>query len=104
MKSEYRPCIVTIHGGKKVTGRTKGHTECVDIPDETHKALFHCWSERFWTIGESPMVGGYAAGQMSQTVAIVEYEDGTIHEHYASEIRFADGKVKEYRFEENENC
>lgn len=96
MKPEYRPCIVTVRGGRKITGRTLKHTEYTEVPDETHNALFQCWSERFWTVGESPMVGGCAAGQMSQTVAIVEYEDGTIHEHYPSEIRFIDGKIKEY--------
>lgn len=100
MRSEYRPCIVTVRGSRKLTGGTLNHTEYTGIPDETHNALFHCWSERFWTVGESPMVGGCAAGQMSQVVAIVEYGDGTIHEHYPSEIRFMDGKAK-YCFAEN---
>lgn len=39
------------------------------------------------------MIGGHAAGQMSQTVAIVEYEDGTVHEHYPSEIQFTDREI-----------
>lgn len=90
--NELRPCIV----------RTKEETKTVRIKEtnerktvvikqaEEHKGYFHKWSDRFWTTGESPMIGGYAAGQMSQTVAIVEYEDGTVHEHYPSEIRFTD--------------
>lgn len=59
------------------------------------KALFHHWSERYWTVGESPLVGGYSAGQMSQTVGIVEYEDGTVHEHLPQEIRFVDGEARD---------
>ena len=34
---------------------------------------------------------------MSQTVAIVEYEDGTIHEHLPSEIQFTDGVFEKFR-------
>ena len=88
--SELRPCIVRIpekteykrdRGGNKVLCATEA---------EEHKGYFHKWSDRYWTIGQSPMVGGYAAGQMSQTVAIVEYEDGTVHEHSVGEIQFMD--------------
>lgn len=61
---------------------------------EEHKGYFHKWSDHFWTIGESPMPGGHAAGQMSQTFAIVEYEDGTVHEHLPSEIQFMDREEK----------
>ena len=33
-------------------------------------------------------------------VGIVEYEDGTVHEAYPYEIRFLDGKLNEYCFDE----
>lgn len=96
MKPEYRPCIVTIYGEwEKVSGEYQRKIK------ETHNALFHCWYERFWT-AVSPMIGRYVEGQMSKTVAIVEYEDGTIHEHDPFEIRFTDGKTKNYLTENDD--
>ena len=87
-----RPCIVRIPEKREMLRDVmSGNIKRVTVQEaEEHKGYFHKWSDRFWTIGESPMVGGYAAGQMSQTVAIVEYEDGTVHEHYPLEIRFTD--------------
>lgn len=78
---ELRPCIVHIsrtvreketNGG----GRALGITEEHDI-----KALFHCWH---------PATGN----------AIVEYEDGTIHEVEPTQIRFVDNAMREYAFPE----
>ncbi len=89
--SELRPCIVRTDEETITSRNCLGECKTKIIKEATeHKGYFHKWSDRFWTIGESPMIGGYAAGQMSQTVAIVEYEDGTVHEHYPSEIRFTD--------------
>lgn len=87
-----RPCIVRIPEKREtLRDAMSGNIKRVTVQEaEERKGYFHKWSDRFWTIGESPMVGGYAAGQMSQTYAIVEYEDGTVHEHYPSEIRFTD--------------
>lgn len=65
--SEYRPCLVN--------GR---------------KALFHRLADRVAVIGESALRGGHAAGQVWNVVAIVEYEDGTMHECYPYEMRFLD--------------
>lgn len=47
------------------------------------KALFHCWH---------PVAGN----------AIVEYEDGTIHEVEPTQIRFVDNAMSEYAFPEME--
>lgn len=89
-----RPCIVRIPEETETrryinVGKTKVETLVVR-PAEEHKGYFHRWSDRYWTIGEYPMVGGHSAGQMSETVAIVEYEDGTVHEVYPSQIQFTD--------------
>lgn len=91
----YRPCIV-----RKVNrNRTMKRGKVVDQEEfKDYRAVFHHWSERFWTVGESLMTGGHAGGQISQTVAIVEYEDGTVHECYPEEIRFLESKVKEYSY------
>lgn len=73
--SEYRPCIVK---GKK--------------------ALFHRWTERAYIVPPSPMVGGHNGGVIKDTAGIVEYEDGTVAEVYATNIKFVDNLFKEIAF------
>lgn len=65
--SEYRPC--------RVNGR---------------KALFHRLADRAVVVGESALRGGHSAGQVWNVVAVVEYDDGTMHECYPHEVRFLD--------------
>lgn len=81
---EYRPCIV----------KTGKETET--------KALFNCWSHRSELCDASPMIGGHPGGQVSATFAIVEYEDGTVHEVEPQNIRFVDRLISEYAFPETE--
>lgn len=87
---EYRTCIATeaVYPGT----RTHGFIENIK-----HNAVFHLWAERQIFCQQSPTV--YYYGQPSitkQTVAIVEYEDGTIHEHLPREIQFTDGKAENF--------
>lgn len=63
------------------------------------KALFHKWSDKSKIVEPSPMIGGHNGGVLKYTVGIIEYEDGTVTECYPYEIKFVDGKVKEYCFE-----
>lgn len=49
------------------------------------------------------MIGGHSAGQISSTFAIVEFEDGTVHEIEPCNIRFVDNLTMEYSFEEKRN-
>lgn len=93
-KSEYRPCIVRVRINERVKGVCKNQYE-------EHRALFHRWSERYWTT--AALFVNEVAGQQSHTVGIVEYEDGTIHEHYPQEIQFTDGKAKEVLKEDSES-
>lgn len=65
------------------------------------KALFHRWSDKAEVLAPSPRVGGHTGGQLYQTVAIVEYDDGSVHEAYPSEIRFLDTP---WQMEEFEAC
>lgn len=82
---EYRPCVVKVQTGERMkTGRER--------VNEEHSALFHCWSERYWTT--AALFTNEVPGQHAHTVGIVEYEDGSIHEHDPREIQFTDGKVK----------
>lgn len=93
-KSEYRPCIVSVRINERVRGACKKQYE-------EHRALFHRWSERYWTT--AALFVNEVSGQQSHTVGIVEYEDGTIHEHYPQEIQFTDGKAKEVLKENSES-
>lgn len=70
---------------------------------EERKALFHCWGYRSELYGASPMYGGHPGGQVSRTFAIVEYEDGTVHEIEPRNIRFVDNAMCEYAFLEMED-
>lgn len=89
--NEYRPCVVK--GDKEIYKDCKG---------EQVRALFHCWSEKFWTIKNPYMIEQYTAGQMSMLFGIVEYEDGTLDEVEPSRIQFLDGKFSQYDFPEKE--
>ena len=100
---EYRPCMVHIPA-KKQSYRKKGDRinayEKEIEPEHEIKALFHCWSHRSEVVGESPLRGGHPGGQVSGTFAIVEYEDGTVHEVEPQNIRFVDNLITEYAFSE----
>lgn len=95
---EYRPCAVYLPELKRKVGKT----ELLIQKEEKHKALFHCWSHHSELYDASPMIGGHPAGQVSGTFAIVEYEDGTIHEVEPTQIRFVDNAMREYAFPEME--
>lgn len=65
----YRPCIVR----KANRNKTMKRGQVVNQEEfKDYRAVFHRWSERSWTVGESLMIAGHAGGQISQTVAIVE--------------------------------
>lgn len=84
---EYRPCIVT------ETIYPCAGTQCT-LENKKHVAVFHCWTER-QRFYQQPFSGIYTQPNfMNQTIAIVEYEDGTIHEHLPPEIQFTDGMVE----------
>lgn len=88
IESGLRPCIIRIPDKKKQF--------------KEMKALFHCWDFRSEVIGESYLRGGHPAGQISATFALVEYEDGTIHEVKPTQIQFVDNAMSEYPFPEIE--
>lgn len=100
---DYRPCIV--HIPAVMRNRRQDHNvyrEVVEMEKDI-KALFHCWSHRSEVVGESYLRGGHSAGQFSSTFAIVEYEDGTVHEVEPWNIRFIDNLTKEYNFTESKH-
>lgn len=56
------------------------------------KALFHRWEDKACQLS--------TGNSEKLTLAIIEYEDGTVHEAYPYEIVFCDNKISEYYFEE----
>lgn len=58
--------------------------------DHIRKALFHCWEHVAEIVGPSIMNGGHQGGVVQGEVAIVEYDDGTVHRHNPERIQFAD--------------
>jgi hypothetical protein len=88
IERELRPCIV--HIPEKVSQQIEVRNSSIkywtlklEREEQFVKALFHMWS---------PATGN----------AIVEYEDGTIHEVESTQIRFVDNAMREYVFTEIE--
>lgn len=100
---DYRPCIVHIPAVTKNRRQDLNVYREVVEPEKDVKALFYCWSHRSEVVGESYLCGGHSVGQVSSTFAIVEFEDGTVHEVEPCNIRFIDKLIKEYSFEEKRN-
>lgn len=98
---DYRPCIVHIPAVTRNRRQDLNVYQEVVEPKKDVKALFHCWSHRSEVVGESYLRGGHPAGQVSSTFAIVEFEDGTVHEVEPWNIQFIDNRVSDYSFEEN---
>lgn len=71
IEAELRPCLVD---GKR--------------------ALWHEWTTRWEIVPPSIMTGGHGGGQVCASLALVEYEDGTVAEVYPSRIRFLDTVCK----------
>ena len=57
---------------------------------QNKKALFHKWSTVSRIVEPSVLRGGHGGGVISMTVAIIETEDGKIHEVAPTDIWFAD--------------
>ena len=90
IERELRPCMVKIpkrvkkHIAKPANTITGEMTLYTEESEREIKTLFHCWH---------PVTGN----------AIVECEDGTIHEVEPTQIRFVDNAMSEYAFPEMED-
>ena len=87
IERELRPCMVKIpkrvkkHIAKPANTIIGEMTLYTEESEREIKTLFHCWH---------PVTGN----------AIVEYEDGAIHEVEPTQIRFVDNAMSEYAFPE----
>lgn len=79
---EYRPCVVSVPDLEEFLKKVNikfGDDRVFKMPTRKVKALFHCYH---------PITGR----------AFVEYEDGTVHEVFQTQIRFVDREIKNYAF------
>lgn len=63
---------------------------------EDENYIFHCFEQWSNVIGESPMIGGHSAGQISLVFAIIEDEKGNIYRVRPTMITFTDDKYHDY--------
>ena len=87
-----RPCWVTVRDYEVE------HCRIVNTTETRVKALFHFWNNRSEVVAPSPLKGGHPGGVISDVFAIVEFEDGTIHEARTTDIQFCDSNFNEYCF------
>lgn len=74
-KEELRPCIV-----REIVENISDDGD-VGVSFRTHNGFFHRWYESSMEKNGS---------KINHIFGIVEYEDGTVHNHYPSEIQFTD--------------
>ena len=58
--------------------------------------ILHCFEQWSNVIGESPMIGGHSAGQISMIHALIEDKKGNIHRVNPTMITFNDDKYIDY--------
>ena len=83
IESGLRPCIVYVPAVQEMYYKGEYLARRIIEPEHEVNTLFHCWH---------PVTGN----------AIVEYNDGTIHEVEPTQIRFVDNAMSEYEFPEME--
>ncbi|WP_050699002.1 helix-turn-helix transcriptional regulator [Anaeromassilibacillus senegalensis] len=54
------------------------------------KAIWHRWEDVSWAIDPSDVPHGQLGGTLLRAFAIIEYEDGTVHEVLPNKVRFLD--------------
>ena len=83
IERELRPCIVHVPAVQETYYKGEYLARRIIEPEHEVNTLFHCWH---------PVTRN----------AIVEYEDGTIHEVEPTQIRFVDNVMSEYAFPQME--
>lgn len=86
IEPKVRPCWVTVHDYEIDNCRI------IKTIDHKVKALFHSWCNRSEVVAPSPLKGGHPGGVISDVFAVVEFEDGSVHEARAIDIQFCDRK------------
>lgn len=62
---------------------------------ENENYIFHCFEQWSNVIGESIVIGGHSAGQISNVFALIEDKKGNVHRVEPTMITFTDDKYEE---------
>ena len=60
------------------------------------KCFFHCWTNETRVIPPSALRGGHQGGVVSETFALLEFENGSVARYHVDQFKFIDSG----RFEE----
>lgn len=65
-----------------------GMTPCwvSEMPGEKTKALLIGFFQEAWTHGDSPLIGGFKAGQIAYPAAVVMFESGDVRSIHARAV------------------
>lgn len=63
---------------------------------EDENYIFHCFEQFSNVVGESILIGGHSAGQISMVFAIIEDRKGNIYRVHPTMIEFTDDKFHDY--------
>ena len=104
---ERRICMVTEN--EKVTTIRRGDAVVSEIKQaKEQRAFFHAFTTMAHPVEPSPLRGGRPGGQISEPLAIVEYEDGVVDFVSPLRVRFLDteGLMEQYAWgeEPERNC
>lgn len=77
-ETEYRPCLISFYRGRGMQ------------IEERKKALFHKWTHEAEIYAPAVSRGGHQGGNVSTTLGIVEFEDGTVATVRPDRIQFLD--------------
>ena len=70
---------------------------CLVSPGDV-KGLCHGIFQYSYLCGPSSLIGGHPGGMVSNPIAVVELEDGSIGQFPAYNIKFLDRKIDDYDF------
>lgn len=67
------------------------------LTNSGEKCFFHCWNNVSEIVSPSLLQGGHSGGVVSDTFAIMEFEDGSVRKLRCDQFIFIDGgKFKDY--------
>ena len=89
--------------GKEKKGESMSALTNIEITQEVRTcladgkpALFHKWCDVSEIIAPSCLRGGHQGGVASDTLALVEYEDGSTAQIHCTKIKFTDNRAAQY--------
>lgn len=102
--SKLRPVIIKSRTRRYPDEKSEGTvTEPLNINGLFHRWIIKCEPRYTSHPLDDKLSFRKKIGEEEIAVAIVEYDDGTIHEHYMNEIQFVDSIIKEYAFPEHKS-